>query len=378
MMQKIKIAIFTNVIPTYREGFYREILKDNRFKIDIYCHKSIEGLNVKTINEKFDQSVVPINYKWILNRKILWQKYPIIKILRNDYDLVISDGNPRHFSQALLSIFLKIIGTKVAIWSTVHSHRNNSSSKKFRLLYWKIFDYFLMYVERDIDQMKSLGFKSKLISSINNGLDQNKIREEIQKWDYSKLENWKKENGLNNRRIILGSSRVVPGKFDNLILAVDILKNDFPDIKCVIVGDGPYLDELKQKAFKLGIDKYIYFAGELYDESKLAPWFLSALVLVHPAPIGLTLMHSLGYGLPVITYSDWETHGPEFSVFKDGHTGFLYNRYDNCDLANKIKFFLNNESLKNEMSTKCIDIIDSNYNTDKMANNFIDFCTAII
>lgn len=374
MEKKIKIAIFTNIIPNYREGFYDAILKDDRFIIDIYCHNSIDKLNVKPISEKFGEPIKIIKNKSIFNGRLLLQFFPVFKIFRSKYDIVISDGNLRHITQVILCVMLRLIGTKVAIWSTVHSHRNDQRLKSIRLWYWSIYKYFIMYVKRDIDQLNELGFKNKFISSVNNGLDQKKIINAKSKWSFESLKIWQSEHGVLDKDLILASSRILPGKFDSLILAVSKLKQINPNILCCIIGYGPYLDTLKLKVQSLELSDYIHFEGALYDEDKLAPWFLSAKILVHPAPIGLTLMHAFGYGLPVVTHSDWETHGPEFSIFVEAQTGYSYIKGNIDEMTLKIRELLENENIRLSMASRCIEIVENDYNTDAMARNFLEFC----
>jgi glycosyltransferase involved in cell wall biosynthesis len=378
MNKKIKVAIFTNVIPSYREGFYDEILKNQNFHIDIYCHKSLKHLNLNTISNKYLDSIHPIKYVSLFRGKLLWQFFPLINIFKNKYDIIISDGNVRHISQVLLCLLLKLLKKKIVIWSTVHSHGNNQFFKSLRLLYWKSYSYFLLYVERDVTQLIALGFKEKNITSINNGLNQHAIQNAINNWDESKLQEWRIINNLLDKKLIILSSRVIKGKFDDLIEILPEVKKEVPNIQCCIIGDGPYLAILKEKVKELSIQDIVIFKGAIYEECELAPWFMSAEVLVHPFALGLTLMHSLGYGIPVITHSDWKTHGPEFSIFKENITGFTYQKNDLKDFRNLLINVLKNNVIDENMRRQCKKIVEGKYNTSQMAINFNNFCLKIL
>ncbi|MFM2381472.1 MAG: hypothetical protein RLZZ76_239, partial [Candidatus Parcubacteria bacterium] len=70
-------------------------------------------------------------------------------------------------------------------------------------------------------------------------------------------------------RVITSVGRLVPWKgFSGLIEAVAMLKSDLPDLCVQIIGDGPELDVLRQKAEVLGVSPMIFFVGKL-DKTQL-------------------------------------------------------------------------------------------------------------
>ena len=85
-----------------------------------------------------------------------------------------------------------------------------------------------------------------------------------------------------------------------LIEALPILKNDFPDIRLIIAGDGPLLHELESLASRLGVKDNIIFAGTRRD----VPEIISLLdVFVFPSVwegFGNALIEAMSAGKPVI------------------------------------------------------------------------------
>ena len=57
-----KIAIVTNIIPSYREGFYNKLLKNEEADITIYCQKTIPNTKLKTIHSKYPGNVVVVKF----------------------------------------------------------------------------------------------------------------------------------------------------------------------------------------------------------------------------------------------------------------------------------------------------------------------------
>lgn len=67
----------------------------------------------------------------------------------------------------------------------------------------------------------------------------------------------------------------------------------------------------------------------LYDSS----------VCVCPAEVGLTAIHALSYGCPVISNDNFEKQMPEFESIIEGKTGSFYRENDISDLLTKIMYW---------------------------------------
>ena len=142
MSIKIKIAIIQNILPSYRKGFYDIILNNPKYEITIYCHDKVNFLNIPTVHERY-RNIKLIKYYSIRKHHILLQLLPFFE-LKNNYDILIFDGNPRHTTQLLYSTIFRFLGKKVVISSSAHSRRNHHLSIALRQKWWKIFKYFML------------------------------------------------------------------------------------------------------------------------------------------------------------------------------------------------------------------------------------------
>ncbi len=374
---KPRIAIITNVLPSYREGFYNIICNSQLYNITVYCQSSIPFANLELIHDKYSKNVRLIKYRFIFNNKILIQRIPLLELI-TDYEIIVTDGNLRHVNQALYATLLRLLGKKIIIWSVAHSRNNNRISSMIRLFWWKMFRYFFTYTEEDVLILKRLGFKNKVMISSNNGLDQDKIELQTIIWTEEKKQNWKNANKLQNRKIILTVGRINNPYFEKVLEIINELIDYDNKLLWVLIGDGIYKEKLKNKVEKLNISNNVLLLGAIYNEEDLAPWFITARFLLHPHSIGLSLLHAFGYGLPVITHDNKKIQGPEYYLFKNGVTGLSYNYNNFRSLKITICKLLSDECNREQMSTQIKNIAQRKHNTNIMAQNFYKLINIII
>ena len=77
-------------------------------------------------------------------------------------------------------------------------------------------------------------------------------------------------------------------------------------IKLIVAGDGPYLDDLKKQAAKLGVSDTVVFTGMIPPNEtalyyKAADFFISAST---SETQGLTYLESIASGTPLIAQSN--------------------------------------------------------------------------
>jgi glycosyltransferase involved in cell wall biosynthesis len=97
----------------------------------------------------------------------------------------------------------------------------------------------------------------------------------------------------------------------------------------------------------------------------LAPLISLADICVAPGEVGLTAMHSLVYGTPVITHNNYLFQMPEYEAIIEGKTGSLYEYGSNDSLIEKIKQWLENGTDREVIRENCYKIIYDYYNPKK-------------
>jgi len=116
---------------------------------------------------------------------------------------------------------------------------------------------------------------------------------------------------------------------DVLIKAISLIKMEMPDIRCVIVGDGPEKGKLIKLAKELGVEDNVNFTGFLENYDDVIAYMKSSKVFVLPSTregFGIVALEANACGLPVIT-TNYERNAA--CEFIDGDNGFL------CSLSTK-------------------------------------------
>jgi glycosyltransferase involved in cell wall biosynthesis len=123
---------------------------------------------------------------------------------------------------------------------------------------------------------------------------------------------------------------------DIVIDAVALLKDRHPDIRCLIIGDGPERRNLEMKVRNCGIGDNIVFTGSLPHSSDVISYMKSSQVFVFPSTregFGISVLEALACGLPVVTID----HPKNASrVFARNGCGVL-STLDAGDLSEKIQ-----------------------------------------
>lgn len=119
--------------------------------------------------------------------------------------------------------------------------------------------------------------------------------------------------------------RLQPRKrVDQLLIAIHSIHTHLdPDVRIRIVGDGEIRHELEALSSRLGITDRVVFHGEITDEGELQALYDDAIAYVSPGDVGLGVLHSFAYGVPIVTVSS-ARHGPEIENVQHDVNGILY------------------------------------------------------
>jgi 1,2-diacylglycerol 3-alpha-glucosyltransferase len=128
--------------------------------------------------------------------------------------------------------------------------------------------------------------------------------------------------GWQDDKVLVSTGRLATEKnWPTLLQAARKVHRDHPDMRLVIIGDGPEKSELRELAAELGIAERVTFTGELLFAD--IPAYLKAADLFMFASVtetqGLVTMEAMAAGLPVVAVDASGTR----DIVEDGKHGFL-------------------------------------------------------
>ena len=124
------------------------------------------------------------------------------------------------------------------------------------------------------------------------------------------------------------------------------------DVLLLMVGEGPYLEQLKKVAKNLNITQSIIFAGRIPHE-KIPAYYQAADIFLFASLTdtqGIVILEALACGLPVIALKDDVFGG----VIEDGRNGFLIRRQSSRMFVQRINQLLDDASLYKKFSARAI------------------------
>ena len=183
--------------------------------------------------------------------------------------------------------------------------------------------------------------------------------------------------GIKDEYVMVTTSRLVyKNGIDILIEAIVRVKEKRPNIKCLIVGDGPERNKLKAQSERLKVTNNVTFLGQI--KQKDLPLYLKISdIFVRPSRsegLGSSFLEAMAAGLPVIG----TPVGGIVDFLRDGDTGFQAKAEDANDLAEKINFVIDHPEIKNRVVKNAGALIKENYSWDKIANLFKNIFDKII
>lgn len=324
----MRIALFTDQGAHYRFPVFRAIDKScpPGSDIDFYIPDTSEfGLSVPRGDVGLKRVIRIKNY-WLF-QKVLFQSHVISVVLSGKYDVVVLWGVISIFTTWLGAIFAKIFGIKVIMWGHGMYGSEGRAKSLLRKSLYNLADHNLLYGAHGESLVREL-LPDAQTAVIYNSLDVAHIRKLIAEYENT-------PKGSEWDLIFVGRLTEIK-RVDLLIQACALLKTEGCELKLLIVGDGIMLGELQKYAIAQGVDAYITWAGECYDEEVIARFFRMSKFCISPGNIGLMAMHALYNDTPVIIHSDMRYQMPEAEAILDGVNGFHFKYNSVRDLADTI------------------------------------------
>lgn len=277
-------------------------------------------------------------------------------------DVLVLPGNPRNLSILILLIRAKLQGATVVWWSHYWSATSRRWRQLLRFLPMVFSDIILFYTDDEVAMFfsdKSMLARNKLVASLNNGINVEAVQAVREKYICSD-----RPNG------ILFIGRLT--KKANVGLVIQALaRTRTGNLLLHVIGDGEESCSLLDLVYRLRVQEKVVWHGAVNDEKKIAGIASQCRVFCYGGAVGLSLIHAMAYGIPVIVHNNRRQHMPEISAFYSGEVGVAFEYGDVDSLVAAIDNLILDYSRLDRMSRKCVDVVRSGFSTRIMARRFM-------
>jgi glycosyltransferase involved in cell wall biosynthesis len=184
------------------------------------------------------------------------------------------------------------------------------------------------------------------------------------------IDEYKQENITLKNQVIFVGRLIFYKNIGVIIDAINKVKKNIPDVKLVIIGDGPQKSELISKVNSQNLQSNVIFMGNVSDQEKIKQIHESK-ILLNPSLIegfGIVVLEGFACGKPVLV-SDSK---PLSDLITESKDGFVLPSNDSDKWADKITELLSNPKLAEQMGQEGKQKVISQYSISQLTDNLID------
>lgn len=361
MTEKKKVVMYFPYAASYRAPIYQLI--DEEFECEWhFCSNANERYKLRFMDYS-KLKHLSFNHKEVYIYGDLKFSTGLGSIIIPKNGALIIPGNIRDLSTWLLMIKGKIQRRKVFVWTHGFYGKENKVEILLKRIYYGLCDKCLVYGNR----AKKLMYENHIsqpddIVVIYNSLDYD---EEVARRSSIRSGILRTHFSNQNPNIVFVGRLTRVKRLDMVIRAIYELKLKGKNFNAVFIGSGSEQEHLERITADLGLTEQIWFFGACYDEDVIGSVLNDSDLCISPGNVGLTAMHMLNYGVPVITNNNYNTQMPEFEAIQEGKTGAFFEENNLQSLVDTVIQWVESIEEPKTVKNNCYKTIDTYYNPHK-------------
>jgi len=354
----MKLCHICNSAPHYRESIFQLI--DETFNCDGLFGSSMGDI------KQMDTSTFRGHVTIVDNKKIKgWYWQPrVVGLLRKPYDKYLIFAETRCLSTWMFSIIARLFfpHKQVYFWSHGFYGKETKIESIIKKLLFRLPNGgTFLYGNYARELMIKEGLNPDKLYVIHNSLAYDKqlaLRAVM-----TEKPIYKNHFGNDSYNLVFIGRLTKIKQLDLLLKSLRKLKEDGNDFNLTLIGDGEERNILESLAKELGIVDNVWFYGACYNEAENAELIYNADLCVSPGNVGLTAMHTMMFGTPVITHNNFPYQMPEFEAIHSGKTGDFFEQGNVDSLSTAISYWFDGPGKKrDDIRQNCYHEIDTQWN----------------
>jgi 1,2-diacylglycerol 3-alpha-glucosyltransferase len=369
----MRVAFFQRVFAHYQIGLMKELSSSSDHTYSFFGeNRDPLSSGIEPVSE---DAITMLPYTvcrtihW--GRHIAFQWKAVDVALRGRHEAIILEGGATILTNWPAMIISRLRGKRVLLYTHGWIRDEHGIKKMVMNIFYRFAHGLLLYGMKARAIGTAYGFDPERMYVVYNSLDDESIRHHMDSLSAAMQERflceWFGEEPRYPIIVCVGRLNAVK-KYPLLLEAASILKNEGVGVNIMLVGEGPERCVLVEQAAELGVP--LKLAGAQYDEDFLSRALTSAAMTVIPGWAGLSVIHSLSYGTPVVIHDNDDEQAPEVEAVKQGVNGARFREGDAADLARAILCVVKTLPKTPEVERRCRSVIDEAYSPGQMRKQF--------
>lgn len=339
---------------------YIKWFKENGWEVHIAANGDIQ---IPYVDQKFNLSIQRSPFKFN-NIKALKDLKNIIE--QNNYEIIHCHTPMGGILTRLAARKSRVNGTKV-IYTAHGFHFCKGAPLLNWLLYYPIEKFMapladcLITINKEDYELSKNKLKVKRIEHIHGvGID----TEDFKPIDELNKKALKESFGYHPDDFLLFyAAEFNKNKNQQFLLnSLSLIKEDLPNVKLLLAGEGVLLNQCKQLARNLEISHMVDFLGFRKDIKEIVPMCDVAVGSSLREGLPVNIMEAMACGLPIVAV---DNRGHRELVIDDNN-GWLVKSDDAIGFAKKLKHLVKRKGLKERLGINSRKIVMSKYSIDKV------------
>lgn len=173
--------------------------------------------------------------------------------------------------------------------------------------------------------------------------------------------------------VVVGRVEMIKGH-KYLLDALPAIKEKFPAVKLLVLGNGTERENLQQQVITLGIEEIVEFLG---FQPNPAAWVSNSDVIVLPSlfePFGLVYIEAFALQTPVVAFDVQATN----EIIQHNESGLLAPMFDSATLAAHIITLLGDETERKRLAGNAYHRYCTHFTKERMVNETIAWYQSVL
>jgi glycosyltransferase involved in cell wall biosynthesis len=349
-----RVVVVQMTIPGYRGPFFDELSGQLGARLLVVSGEEDWSTDVK---HAYEGRHVVVRNVFLGRRQLLWQSGALRHVLAAE--VAVLSLNPRILTTWAALALRRLRGRRTVLWGHAWPRRGPASpTDKVRGVMRRLADGLIVYTESEATAIRD---RSAVVdvTAAPNALYR---RDEIGA-----------VQGEHPPTDFVFVGRLNAAKKPGLLLeafveAADVLPGD---VRLVFVGDGPLRTNLEARAQSSGVGGRVIFRGHVAGLDELRHTYAHAIASVSPGYVGLSLIQTLGFGVPMLIARQ-EPHAPEIEAAIEGENSVSFDSDRPASLASALVEAANRRDEWVSRRSAIAEAIRDDYCIDHMVSSFID------